>query len=80
MLILLELPVEFAEKRKPGRVSSNQSQPYSEDWLYLRPRALTLSTDYFSPEIYGKGSEPGHFAEFAHSRVRQAKPGKGGCI
>jgi hypothetical protein len=31
---------------------------------YLRPRALTLSTDYFS-EIYGKGSEPGCFAYFA---------------
>jgi len=33
---------------------------------YLRPRALTLSTHYFSPEIYGKGSEPAHFAEIAH--------------
>jgi hypothetical protein len=35
---------------------------------YLRPRALTLSTSYFSPEIYGKGSEPGRFAEIAQSR------------
>jgi len=32
---------------------------------YLRPRALTLSTDYFSPKIYGKGSEPAPFAEIA---------------
>ncbi len=35
---------------------------------HLRPRALTLSIDYFSPEIYGKGSEPGRFAEFAQFR------------
>ena len=44
--------------------------------VYLRPRALTLSTAYFSPEIYGKGSEPAHFAEiaqFRQSEMREVK-------
>ena len=43
---------------------------------YLCPRALTLSTDYFSAEIYGKGSESDRFAEIAH--FRQCELGFGG--
>jgi hypothetical protein len=72
---------KVSEHWRQERDHTTQSQPYSEDGCisYLRPRALTLSTDYFSPEIYGKGSEPGRFAQFAHFRMRQAKPGKGGC-
>src|SRR5690349_8690772 len=55
---------------------------------HLRLRALTPSIDCLSPEIYGKGSEPGRFAYFAHkwqcsSAVAETilnKPGIGSLV